>query len=344
MRNTRKRIEAALAVALFSMLGILLAPPVAAADTVAAPTTRCTMHRVPVALPDGSHRRVFGELCLPRRGKPAPPVQVLLHGGTYDHRYWDWPYRSKRYSYVRKATEQGYATFNLDRLGYGRSDRIDGDLIDFELSGAVVHQVVQALRSGRLGPRFDTVVLNGHSMGAITAKWAAALGGVDALVVSGIPADPPGGATRTDEPTASPADAFHPASQDPKFAGRWWADSYLTTRPGVRTGLFLEGGTYEWFVAVQEELLRETVPVGELRAVSSDDKPAPTLAVPTFHAIGRYDALHCAGTGDCRTDPGGAHADLIVEDAGHSINLTAGAKRFHAATFRWLARQGLAPR
>lgn len=41
------------------------------------------------------------------------PLQVLLHGGTYDHKYWDWPSDSLQPSYVRAMTEAGYATLKF---------------------------------------------------------------------------------------------------------------------------------------------------------------------------------------------------------------------------------------
>lgn len=312
------------------------ATPPAEASPRTAPD--CTSHHVPVTLPDGSPHQVYGELCTPRRVLADTPVQLLLHGGTYDHTYWDWP--EPRQSYVEHAVARGYATFNLDRIGYGRSDRVDGERLDFEVSGYVTHQVVRQLRSGEFGHRYRTVVLNGHSMGGITAQWAASHGGVDALVVSGLPKHPGPEAEPESDDQGSPGDAFYPAAQDPKFAGRPWADNYLTTRPGVREELFLRAGSHRPMTPWLDELLKDTVPAAELAAVGPDTEvePVPELTIPTMYALGRYDALHCAGTGDCTTDPGGRGVDVIVDGGGHSINLTAGAREFYRATFRWLAK------
>jgi hypothetical protein len=46
-------------------------------------------------------------------------LQILVHGATYDHRYWDWPLDPEQYSYVEWATERGYATLAIDRVGCG---------------------------------------------------------------------------------------------------------------------------------------------------------------------------------------------------------------------------------
>ncbi len=57
---------------------------------------------------------VVGWLC--SRGPIAnKTIQILVNGATYDHHYWDFPYRPSQYSYVRAATATGYATLNMDR-------------------------------------------------------------------------------------------------------------------------------------------------------------------------------------------------------------------------------------
>jgi hypothetical protein len=43
---------------------------------------------------------------LPRQ--PAT-VQLLVHGASYDHLYWNFPYGGGYYSYVDAATAAGYA-------------------------------------------------------------------------------------------------------------------------------------------------------------------------------------------------------------------------------------------
>jgi hypothetical protein len=97
---------------------------------------------------------VWAQLCSrgPLTGKP---VQVLVPGGDYTHVYWDWPNQPGTYSYVGWATQAGYATLNLDKLGYGLSDHPDPSALDFQTGAYVVHQVVQYLRNGSLGAAFS---------------------------------------------------------------------------------------------------------------------------------------------------------------------------------------------
>lgn len=307
----------------FAAVACALAVATTMSPVVAEAAAPCRSQYFPVRIGAEQHR-VFGQLCAP--GRDAP-LQVLLHGGTYDHRYWDWPYQPHRYSYVHQATRHGYATLNLDRIGYGRSDHPDPENLDFDVHADVVHQVIEQVR-----PRFDRIILNGHSMGGITAERAAALGGVDAVIISGIPANP------VPERVTDGPDVFYPAEQDPKFAGRDWAPGYLTTRPGTRAEAFLFPGTHDPAMPRIEEAVKDTLSVAELRSVN---QVRAATTVPTLYVLGRHDLIACAGTADCRTDPNGAGVDYVVPDSGHSINVSRGAPRFYARTLRWLSEQGL---
>ncbi|MFE6609892.1 alpha/beta hydrolase [Amycolatopsis sp. NPDC057786] len=280
---------------------------------------RCAEQRFAVQV-NGERQTIAGELCVRGRLTPRTPVQVLLHGGTYDRAYWDWPYQPRRYSYVDSATRAGYATLNLDRLGYGRSSRPDPETLDFEAGGEAVHQVVRQLR-----PRFRTIVLNGHSMGGLVAERAAGRGGVDAVIVSGIPRDRPGARSAA---TESP---FHPAELDPKFAGKPWARGYFTTRPGTRAQTFHHPGTYDPAIIPVEEALKDTLASAELRSVGPGAATRSASTVPTAYVLGEHDTLVC-GSGDCG-------ADEIVRGSGHSINTSLAAPAFYRWTFAWLARK-----
>ncbi|MGY6657083.1 alpha/beta hydrolase [Amycolatopsis sp. TRM77291] len=302
--------KAALLTTLLSLTGITTA-------TAAERPARCAEQRFAVQV-NGERQTIAGEFCVRGELTPRTPVQVLLHGGTYDRDYWDWPYQPRRYSYVDSATRAGYATLNLDRLGYGRSSRPDPATLDFEAGGEAVHQVVRQLR-----PRFRTIVLNGHSMGGLVAERAAGRGGVDAVIVSGIPRDRPGA-------RAEAASPFHPAELDPKFAGKPWARGYLTTVPGTRARTFHHPGTYDPAIIPVEEALKDTLASAELRSVGPGAANRSAPKVPTAYVLGEHDTLVC-GSGDCG-------ADEIVRGSGHSINTSLTAQAFYRWTFTWLAR------
>lgn len=300
-----------LAAVLFLLFALLPVPPAAAA-----PVT-CRGHYLPVTHQSVSYR-VFGEFCRPARLGQDTPVQLLLHGATYNHTYWS--------AYARLAASRGYATFSLDRLGYGRSDHPDPATLDLRSAGDVAHQVVNRLRGGVFGPRFTTVVLNAHSLGGLVAHEAARLGGVSAMIISGMPAGAP--ETRA---AAEPFPPFYPAEQDPRFAGL--PSGYLTTMPGTRAETFLYPGTYHPAVShVEEELLKDTVPLPEFFAIGTP--PAP-VDVPTLSVLGQHDMFYCWETADCTTS--GPAVDAVIPDAGHSVNMSYGAARFYALTFTWLS-------
>ncbi|WP_437874634.1 alpha/beta hydrolase [Sorangium sp. So ce513] len=349
------------------MPGAVVVDPSGAASPSGA---ACRGYYFPVTQQEDSSAvyRVFGQLCTRHALSPDTPIQILLHGGTYDHAYWDWPYEPETYSYVEHATRRGFATLNVDRLGYGKSDRPDPRALGFPAAGHVTRQLVQYLRRGALGVRFETVVLNGHSMGGITAEHAATEGaGVDAVIISGIApdrsdpegepgAEPEGPGGPPGPEGADPFYPFYPAEEDPKFAERGWPTGYLTTRPDTRAAIFLHEGTYDPAIAGLEESLKDTLTVAELSTVrpGPDDgaapapdegaAPAPDIRAPVLYALGRHDAIACgASGGDCAAGPAAQEAGILVADSGHSINVSRGAPLFYERTFTWLAEHGIAP-
>ena len=285
---------------------------VAALITPVASAPQCSPH---TAEADG--HRVATWFCKPARITPRTPVQLLVHGATYDHHYWD--------AYSREAVRRGFATLAVDRLGFGRSDHPDPTKLTLAAQGRVLHELVMGLR--RKG--FRTIILNGHSLGALASRHAAALGGVDAMILSGVA-----------KPTARAAKdfPFWPAEQDPKFAGRNWPPGYLTTKPGARAGLFLHEGDYDPAVAAADEANKDTVPSAELAEADGSTVPPPPPGMPVLTVLGRFDALYCPATGDCRTDPAGRGAH-IVERSGHCLNLGHGAADFYRLTFSWLSKE-----
>ncbi len=296
---------------------------------------------------------LFGDFCFRAAVTPDTPVQLLIHGGTYDHHYWDWPEQSETYSYVRAATERGYATLNIDQLGNGRSDHPAPLSLNFDGAGYVTHQLVQYLRSGALGPNFTRVILNGHSMGALTAQHeASTFHDVDALIVTGVGhnLDPIG--------TAASATVFYPAALDPKFANGRVPLGYLTTVNGEREAAFHAPGPYDAAMSATEDRLKDVVSPSQLAGIGLDSyNPAITgnIAAPVLYGLGQFDGLWCTRTRDCNTDPqfaiektyyapGISFTQFVAPRAGHSINLSSSAQWFYQYTFAWLAEQGLAGR
>jgi len=276
----------------------------------------------------------------------------LIHGGGYNHTYWDSPYDPSTYSYVLAATQHGYATLNVDRLGAGNSDRPNPLTLNFDGAGFVTHQLVTALRAGSVGPHFSKVILNGHSMGALTAQnEASRFHDVDGLIVTGI-----GHNSTAAGPPPSLTD-FYPASLDPKFFTRLSTLGYLTTRPGQRAHAFIGAGTIEpGMNAVEESTMKDTFSPVELVSLildtSSSSKLTFGIRAPVLYAQGQYDAIWCGGTGDCNTDPqaakestyyspGVSFSRVVVPHAGHSVSSSITARQFYDASFSWLTEHHL---
>ena len=302
---------------------------------------------------DTTQKSIWAQFCFRGRITADTPVQVLIHGGAYNHTYWDTPFKPETYSYVQAATKLGYATLNFDRLGYGLSDRPPAETLDFNVAGFVTHQLVQTLRQGSLGLRFSKVILNGHSMGALTAENEAAnYHDVDGLIVTGIGHD--------FNLAPNLLTIFVPAATDPKFAGQPAAASYLTSRPGGRISVFVAPGAYDpGIVPYEEGVEKDTLSPTELSSLTVDTSDANQLTqritVPVLFAQGRYDQLWCNRTGDCETDPqaqkeasywspGVSFTRVIIPDAGHSINSNLSHTTFFDTTFSWLSQHGLAPK
>jgi pimeloyl-ACP methyl ester carboxylesterase len=118
------------------------------------------------------------------------PLQVLVHGGTYNHTYWDTPtINGHSYSYARFMAEHGYALLAIDQLGTGESSKPDGDFVTLNETASSLHQVLVRMRSANnpLGNAFQQIVLVGHSFGSINAILVqGTYHDADALVVTGL--------------------------------------------------------------------------------------------------------------------------------------------------------------
>jgi pimeloyl-ACP methyl ester carboxylesterase len=129
------------------------------------------------------------------------PLQVLLHGATYNNKYWDFPSVNGRdYSYARYMAVRKYAVLALDLPGAGESvvsrnvqtgapAGPNGFALTLAESAVAINQVLTAMKSesNPTGHAFSPVVLVGHSAGSINATVVQGAFGhpADALVVTG---------------------------------------------------------------------------------------------------------------------------------------------------------------
>jgi pimeloyl-ACP methyl ester carboxylesterase len=323
------------------LLCCLVAP--AAADR---PRRQCEEHRLSVSLAAGAPTAysVAGELCWVGSVPPGA-LQVLVHGALYNRVYWDFPYQAPRYSYARLANHAGYATFNLDRIGAGASDRPPASEVTVDSNAHVLHQVLQALRTGALGAhRFARIVLVGHSFGSIIAVTVASRfpADLDGLILTGYAHNlaPMSG---TPDPSA-----FWPPEQDPHFAGQSFPPGYLTTTPGTRGALFYHLPNADPAVIALDESTKDTfTPALDLtRALSFESR---AIGVPVLEVLGEHDGIFCGGNLNC-SDPAAVQASeaayyspparlrtVIVPGSGHLLGLERTSLLASAVLLAWSA-------
>jgi pimeloyl-ACP methyl ester carboxylesterase len=329
---------------------VLLATLLLAGRADAVVGSNCQALRVPVSVTGVPGATIYGELCRPPFA--ARGVQLLVHGATYDHNYWDWPDNRSTYSYVQKANAAGYATFNVDRLGTGQSTHPASTLVNLDTDSEALHGVIEGLRKGTIGGRpYQRVIWVGHSLGTIVG-WAVAAryaGDVDAFVLTGM--------THVAEPTwlEEATGTSYPAALDPKFANSGLDSGYLTTRPGTRGSSFYYQPGADPSVIARDEALKEVVTATELEGAfplyngpPSETALSRAIQVPTLIVVGQHDGLACPPSAGCTAaalrareapyySPQARPQVLVVPYTGHDLQLHRTAPLTSILILGWLA-------
>lgn len=176
------------------------APAAQAEDILDLPVTFSVINRNESRLacgdPDGEHYAVRGSLVAPagaldHSGRAAT---LYLHGATVGEFQWHFrEFRDRGYDVAWELARHGHISITIDQLGYGSSDRPDGNRLCTGVMADVANQVVRALRTGGYeldggaGVAFGRVALAGQSWGALVAQIAVySFGEVDAFINHGI--------------------------------------------------------------------------------------------------------------------------------------------------------------
>lgn len=340
MRIRRRAVTATL----FSLL--LLGSPLVPASTADTGDRSCADVTVPVALVPGTaaNHSVYGRFCEPS-ARPADTAQLLLHGLTYDHTYWDLPDPAggDRQSYTAAANRAGMATLAIDRIGIGRSSHPAGLLVTVDTNAFVAHQVVKYLRDRG----FARVVEVGHSYGS-WVSWieASDYHSADAYLFTGISH----GINATAPTRLLPR--LYPAALDPALRAQVSDLTYLTSLPSQRYTMFHEPGRVDPALLAFDEEHKQTVTVGEI-----DNFPLILLRpldvrAPTLLINGSKDQLFCGLlAADCSSPNRllsyelprlGAHVPsvdaIIVPGAGHSLTYAQNADQWYASAQNWITK------
>jgi pimeloyl-ACP methyl ester carboxylesterase len=297
-----------------------------------------------VSAPDGSTWYVAAWLTIPdlvRRDE----LQILIHGASYDHRYWDWPDEPHTYSYVEFAAERGCATLAIDRIGCGVSSRPPGRQTTIAAQASIVSQLVAAAREGRFGGRhFRRVVLVGHSLGSVlTVAEAATYDDVDAVVLTAYM--PIESTIQDNDPRADLY--FVPAQDEPGTAHlRGLVDEdYLTPLPASRLEMFYLEETADPTLLDLDEQIKGTMTRGELSDIGTAASRGSELRVPSLVFNGDSDALTFEHPTQSSVDSvieraravSPQHFDyLLAPRTGHNVNLHHTAPSSYSAIADWL--------
>lgn len=140
--------------------------------------------RFRVRLSDSHTYRIAGYLYAPQHARHRT-VQLLVHGATYNHLYWDAAkINRERYSYAREMAHRGYVVVAIDQLGTGNSDKPDGDFFSLDEAASALHQISGQVRA--YGGRHAKLAYVGHSNGSVTSIYAqGTYGDADLLVTTG---------------------------------------------------------------------------------------------------------------------------------------------------------------
>ncbi|MFD6354962.1 alpha/beta hydrolase [Nocardia tengchongensis] len=277
-----------------TMLRAALAVTIAAAGMAMMPARGhaeadpvCREVDIPVQL-SGRTEHMWGEICDPVGG-PSAVLQVLIPGITYDHHYWDMPGFDGKYSYPRYAAAAGYSTLAIDRLGTGNSSRPAALDVTTVSHADTVHQLVQAVRRGDLGERWNTVVTVGHSLGTLIAEQEAAVyRDVDGVIATGW-LIPPGVVASAGilarHGVATPGNGVPQQDSLPL---------YFAMTPGNRA-FFYTAGNYDPELLAADERYRQTDTAGEMMTVPipwASAALAP-IAAPALVVVGESDSFFC---------------------------------------------------
>ncbi len=325
---------------------VLLLATVVALAAAAPAQAACSSVRIPVTLAEGDAPRatIAGTLCRPARSPRA--VQLLVHGSTYDRRYWAWPGHGGTYSYAGAMQRAGYATLAIDRLGSGASTRPEAGLVSYANNIRAVDQTVDWLR--RRLPR-ARVVLVGHSYGTLVSSAVAGRRrDIAALVATG--ATTTAGAATAGGLAPCLVDARTDPVTRPLVPKGDGGAGYLTSRAGCRAGVFFDAAFADPAVIAEDEARKGTLTPAEVvgSPLSGVGRwPVGGVRAPVLVAVGDRDTLFCAPSAVCSSSAALEASEragwrrtrvtgLVHPGSGHNLNLHRSAPAFFSAVACWL--------
>ncbi len=344
-----------------------LAPPVAhaedkkAKDKVSIHDIQAKHVKFPVQLSDGSTHTIAGvfyvnpaqrAICshknTPRKVEKCflklTTLQVLVHGWTYNHTYWD-PYGADKpgRSYARFMAKKGYLVLALDLLGTGASSVPNGETLNFTENVLSLIQVLSQIRSQQHlhKNRIQHIALVGHSGGTILSVLTAGTvpNIVDFLVATGW--------------------SYVPHQVFPQRFIKLFLQQipYIRFPSDVRTALFYyEPTARPRQIAFDNSQLADQFPHGALKqgapildALENGDielikafSLVDQVKIPVFVQLGDMDMIAKPTIPEAEEEFYSGSPDVtvqVLENIGHSLNLHIDRKTGWRSINRWLKDQ-----
>ncbi len=239
----------------------------------------------PVTLADGNTYNVVGYLYY-KGSYNHRTLQVLVHGASYTHKYWDIPsFNGQDYSYARYMADEKYAVLALDSIGTGESSRPDGDFTDLTQTVDSMHQILNDVRTegGTIDEPFTRVALVGHSFGSLVNSLVqSTYGDADALVNTGFVFTP------------------HAVPVDPAVVGPLLGAPYILLPGWLRATYFYNAATADPAVINYDNTnISDTITRGQfLGMLNLSGDPTPVgldeIDVPVLTQFGELDVMQPA--------------------------------------------------
>ena len=278
-------------------------------------TAATATYYFPVHIPGEDNVRFAGHF-FPASTSRRRVLQILVHGNSYDHRYWNAAtVNGEDYSYVAYMAARGYDVLAVDLPGVGDSDRPNGHAVTLNAVSSAVAAMVASIKKPDAipGHRFDHVALIGHSMGAAIAVHAEARRpGADSLIV-----------TATGFYPGRPRSAWAPGAREALLA-----EPYARVPKESRVNFYHQAQADPDVVALDNETLRSSIPSGLWSdCISLQDDPEAGFAdirCPVLIQLGEYDPILPAKFIDEESAMYAAAPYVAVHsipNTGHSFNL-----------------------
>jgi len=202
---------------------------------------------------------------------------------------------------VNYASQHGFPTLAIDRLGNGISDRPDGiAIVQLPAQVEVTHALVAALKGGEVGGRaFEKVLFVGHSYGSLVGNAHSANypDDVDAYILTGYTSKlKPSIASIVVAGLFLPAAVVLPARFGKDGAGYFAASS----EDGANALFFTNNSDPAFRESIWEN--RGTVTVGETITAFLSEDVASEYKGDVFVLTGQNDAIFCESSLSERED------------------------------------------